>query len=786
MIGDSIPPLSSRERLGEGSNDRQAYFGRHRCALLLVVWLAVRQPLKAQGPEIVAVRAGFAGLYKTDCWTPVEVTLRGGAKASVGQLELTVPDGDGTPSQVIGGRGHQIAVTPGQGASQMLFVKFGRADAQLRVGLRSEGRLIAEREFEQGSDELPAAMTPGQELIVMVGPPIPLNEKSDPAQEEERRTHVARLSDVSQLPTRWYGYEGVDVLILSTSQPDIYRQLSGARLEALDQWVRLGGRMVLCVGREANEILAADAPLARFAPGRFDQMIPLRSTSAIETYAEAQDRLDQQASSEGDAFRLEVPKLADVRGRIDAFEGNRPSDLPLVVRAPYGFGEVVFVALDVDRPPLSTWSGRRQLVERLLGRTKVVAKEGGSDSLGQVTRLGYSDLTGQLHSALDQFSGVQLVPFWVVAALVVFYILLIGPADYFFLKKVVRRMELTWVTFPLTVLVFSVSAYMLAHRLKGSELRLNQVDLVDVDVESQLVRGTTWSTIYSPQIETYDLALEPQPASIGTLARPEALLSWMGQPSGMGGPSGAAGTSLFTNPYQFTPQLDAIERLPISIWSTKSLVGRWSGEAASPLTSQLVDRGDRLLAGTLEVSDKLDLTDAVLIYDRWAYPIRHLQPGSTITVDKQLEPQTAETYLRHVTVFDEKSNRGPYDRSSTNIDQIMEMTLFYDLAGGEGYTGLAHRYQNFVDLSSHLRVGQAILMGRTPTPAANLIRAMARRWARRPDLRKPITGFVLPGRQRRIAVAGRPADSGDCGRSRHSFSPKTYVLPWHFFQVNDA
>ncbi len=106
------------------------------------------------------------------------------------------------------------------------------------------------------------------------------------------------------------------------------------------------------------------------------------------------------------------------------------------------------------------------------------------------------------------------------------------------------------------------------------------------------------------------------------------------------------------------------------------------------------------------------MTDAVLIYDRWAYPIRHLQPGSTIAVDKELEPQTAETFLRHVTVFDEKSVRAPYDRSSTDIDRIMEMLLFYDLAGGELYTGLAHRYQNFVDLSHHVRLGQAVLLGR--------------------------------------------------------------------------
>ena len=43
--------------------------------------------------------------------------------------------------------------------------------------------------------------------------------------------------------------------------------------------------------------------------------------------------------------------------------------------------------------------------------------------LGHVTELGYTDLIGQLHMALSQFAGVQLVPFAVVAALVAVYIL---------------------------------------------------------------------------------------------------------------------------------------------------------------------------------------------------------------------------------------------------------------------------------------------------------------------------------------------------------------------------
>ena len=40
---------------------------------------------------------------------------------------------------------------------------------------------------------------------------------------------------------------------------------------------------------------------------------------------------------------------------------------------------------------------------------------------------------------------------------------------------------------------------------------------------------------------------------------------------------------------------------------------------------------------------------------------------------------------------------------------IAEAMMFHDLIGGENYTRLGNQYQKFIDLSSHLKMGQAIL-----------------------------------------------------------------------------
>ena len=76
---------------------------------------------------------------------------------------------------------------------------------------------------------------------------------------------------------------------------------SGARGEALKEWVRLGGRLVMFVGSEADEILDESSPLADLAPGVFagpDRMAPLRQTRALEVYCNTSEQVGTGDRSE--------------------------------------------------------------------------------------------------------------------------------------------------------------------------------------------------------------------------------------------------------------------------------------------------------------------------------------------------------------------------------------------------------------------------------------------------------------------------------------------------------
>ncbi len=681
---------------------------------------------KPAPPTVVAIRAGFDGRFKVGYWTPFEVTILGGANSVRGRVELTVLDGDAVPSRVTAPSGEELAIGAGEKVSVPLYAKIGQLNSSLIVDFRGEGQLLATRRFSTTQHpELAGILPSSQELIVTLGSPL---SASDLLAFDQWRAKVVDLAELRRLPADWWGYEGVDAVILATGHDEISSQLStdSPRVAALEQWVRMGGKLILCVGRQAEKILAPGSPLAKLAPGTFEAMVPLRQSTMLETYAETSEPF----AAAGGPFSLEVPKLRDVRGKIEAYAGLHARDLPLVVRAAHGFGEVVFIGFDLERAPLRQWAARPQLFEKLLRRSKSATAPGDSGALGQVTTLGFVDLAGQLRGALDQFEGVYLVPFWLVALLVLAYIACIGPLDYFLVKKVLRRMEATWFTFAITVVVFSAGAVGLAYGLKGREICVNQVDVVDFDAETNLVRGTVWANCFSPKTDTYDLSLRP-PAAGRQSTAPEIIFSWMGLPGtgfgGMdpdqkfGGIDPAAGSMpLLTDAYSFSGKLDRMERVPIAVWSSKAFVGRWWQHGESQIEAQLSDRGK--LVGTLSSHLDAPLEDSVLLYDRWAYPLRQLQPGQQVDIETGLDPQTVDTYLRHVTVQGDRNVAPPYDRASFDVPRIVEIMTTYELAGGEKYTGLANAYQDFIDLSGLVKNGRAVLIGRKAQRATELER----------------------------------------------------------------
>ncbi|MGA2502106.1 MAG: hypothetical protein ABSH20_30550, partial [Tepidisphaeraceae bacterium] len=323
------------------------------------------------GAEIARVRVGFDGHYKAGLWTPVEVTLRGGDGEVEGQVTLTVPDGDGVPASVSSPSENPCRLTPGEEASVLLYARFGRVRSDLRVSYHNRDGVLVEKLFQAGSAEgdrsvfsgdvssakqrqlaekrtspqaIPPALAFGRQMIVVVGPdsegvPEAVDALREPAQE---RTAVVTLDNLAELPDRWYGYEGVDLVVLSGSRPAIYidslpegQKRIDARIAALRQWVRMGGTLLLAVGSQGQTLLGAGSPLAPLSPGKFQRIFSLRQTASLEAYCASPAPMPRLGPG-GESIELRVPQLTNVEGVVEVREG----DLPLVVRRAVGFGQI--------------------------------------------------------------------------------------------------------------------------------------------------------------------------------------------------------------------------------------------------------------------------------------------------------------------------------------------------------------------------------------------------------------------------------------------------------------
>ncbi len=57
----------------------------------------------------------------------------------------------------------------------------------------------------------------------------------------------------------------------------------------------------------------------------------------------------------------------------------------------------------------------------------------------------------------------------------------------------------------------SLVAYYAAYLLKGNDLLVNKVDVVDIDQAAGLMRGNTWISLFSPQNRDYTIRTIPLP-----------------------------------------------------------------------------------------------------------------------------------------------------------------------------------------------------------------------------------------------------------------------------------
>jgi hypothetical protein len=645
--------------------------------LSILALCALAVPLSAQSPRdkvtFADVRFGFtpgphAGnpeenaasfrqlLYKPGAWVPVYVHVLNNGKyderlSGDGPAEVVVETLDSDDAA----NSYRVALPsmPPENPSAKIiaYTRPGTryTDVTVRVVRKKDGRDLCQpdRSSHPGVD-------PQQVFYLAIGSKLPGIRLPGPNANvntmQSGACEIGNISRIEDMPTLWFGYSAADLVILATSDRTFVTGLlndTAGRKAALAEWVRRGGKLLVLAGKNHDILNGTGGE-------ELNAVLPVSMTAGTSQVAELRPSFREFITETFDPLEgpISVTRLSPKENRSARVLAAGPEGgaSPLIVQGPYGLGRVTVVACDIDQPPFPKWKGLTNNRDQLPRFWEQLLRQAGPRVPNSIQNQfggrfvprgipGQSDegdatLRGVVQT-LENFEGVPVISFGWVALFILLYILVVGPIDYLFLKKVVKRLELTWITFPTVVVAVSAAAYFTAYAIKGNDLRINKVDLVDIDLQTKQSYGRTWFSVFSPRIQNYTIGVEPAegwagpPSSVG----PDTLVSWFGAPK-------IGQRSLFRRSYEYEDRATALRGVPIQVWSTKNFEALWQAgfdKNKPPFVADLKHppgKADELI-GTITSQLPVELMDAVLIYKGEVAQLGRLSPDAPRSISSQ-------------------------------------------------------------------------------------------------------------------------------------------------------
>jgi hypothetical protein len=171
----------------------------------------------------------------------------------------------------------------------------------------------------------------------------------------------------------------------------------------------------------------------------------------------------------------------------------RSGDVVIAAERTLGQGSVIILGIDAGQTGIGGSAAARALWRRVLPLT-----------VGAVVNpLALPD-DSAIVAALNNLPAVGLPPIEQLLALLIAYIVLIGPVNYLLLRRLDRR-EWAWLTMPLLIVVFSVGAFGLGRLLKGSDTVINEIAIVRGAAGAETGLGQIYVGVFSPSRRSFDV-----------------------------------------------------------------------------------------------------------------------------------------------------------------------------------------------------------------------------------------------------------------------------------------
>jgi hypothetical protein len=545
------------------------------------------------------VFVGFDGMIPTASWFPVVCEIKNDGPGFTGTIELT----GGMHNQ---GQLRRLTVELPTGTLKRvilpLFSEGGYSSWDVRL-LDERGKSRAEqlglRPRKQVASSVPFAgaltRTPGG--VPVIKPTL----QQGQGQLSDLQPAAARLLPAI-FPDNPLVLEGLSAIYLSSEKAS---ELSANQVNALLAWLHAGGHLI--VGLEQIADVTSTSWLENLMPCVPGELRPLARHPELQEWLGAGSASAQwqeepapraarsrnpprsrPAVTPGNPF-AETPMdpafevvemlaassvLRDGRAVVSSALG------PLMVTADRGLGRVTALMFSPEREPFRSWKNLPTFWARLLDVP--MAWYISSDF---VHPGGWSS-DGIFGAMVDSRQVNKLPVHWLLLLLLV-YLVVIGPLDQFWLKRINKPM-LTWITFPCYVAAFSLLIYFIGYKLRAGESEWNELNVVDVlaSRDRAELRGRTYSSVYSPANQRYSLRSDLRFATF----RNDFAGTWGGAPGGDRIRVEQTGDTFKAEVF-------------VPVWSSQLYVSDWWQPAPIPLSVTVTPRED---GWRVEVENRTD------------------------------------------------------------------------------------------------------------------------------------------------------------------------------------
>lgn len=500
--------------------------------LLLPLSSLCEQPNKAIQFDVFL---GYDRYITDSAWFPMTIEIKNDGESFSGSVEID----DGSPS---GKQLRKQKMEFPKGALKRVVIPcyatpwgYNSWDARL---LDSEGNVVAEHTGLRPQLQL-AAGTP------LLGS-IPRTPSGNPqirqpgSSDARQRPAVARLLP-ALIPDNPLYLEGLTCIYLNSEKA---AELAPTQADAIARWVSRGGHLVIAI--EELQHVESSGWLKELVPWRLTEIRTVSHDGALQEWITGQWQAQPEppdpgaanphGSQQGQELRPFANLVSDpvfesrplrVATATGASSGIviKAGATPLMLNRSVGLGEVTVLLFSPEREPARSWTNAPVFwakVAHVPPRKYVSSNVSSSQQ-----HYGIWGADAVFGAILDTRQ-VRTLPAGLLFLLLIGYMLVIGPADYFWLKRLGRPM-LTWITFPAYVVGFSCLIYLIGFKLRSGELEWNELHVVDVIHGNGMktLRGRTYASLYSPSTRGYRFEGPSFPATF----RPESGAGWRSRSS---------------------------------------------------------------------------------------------------------------------------------------------------------------------------------------------------------------------------------------------------------------